>query len=160
MKSTSAGVSRSVKIVLWIALGIVSVLAVVAFSLSYMIMTGDFRAGNTASAIGSLRTINDCAAKYALEHPQQGYPSTLAFLGSKDGKCIDAQLESGTQHGFTFTYRPGPVQAKGGIKTYSITAQPIHFGRTGNASFFSDESSAIRMTREHRAATVADPPLQ
>ena len=46
-----------------------------------------------------------------------------------------------------------------GVKSYTLTARPLVYYRTGTRSFFTDETGVIRMTAEDRAATADDPPL-
>ncbi len=119
-----------------------------------------------ASAVGSLRTINTAEITYASTYTV-GYTSTLAQLGPAPGAptppatstaagLIDRVLASGKKSGYTFTYRPGALDAKRIISTYSVTARP---SCKENASFFTDQSGVIRMTSEDRPATVDDRPL-
>ncbi|HEV2352246.1 MAG TPA: hypothetical protein VG028_20625 [Terriglobia bacterium] len=101
---------------------------------------------------------------YSSTYPT-GYSRALVKLGSggpesaDHANLIDAQLASGIKAGYRFTYRPGPPDAAGRINSYSLVARPLTFGTTGDASFFTDQTGVIRMTKENREPTVNDSPL-
>lgn len=65
---------------------------------------------------------------------------------------IDTELGSGITNGYIFSlmYRTA---------TFEIVAVPIQPKKTGNRSFYADETGVIRYTTENRAATAEDPPL-
>lgn len=131
-------------------------------------------AANDASAAGSLRTINTAAGTYQDTY-NNGFPPILAVLAPPPAgiapNCnaadlIDSVLASGQKHGYAFVYRPGPPVEKAGasctipgIKSYTVTARPLKFDRTGRRSFFTDESGVIRWTPDDRPATAQDPPI-
>jgi len=118
------------------------------------------------SAVYALFTIIDSESAYAMTY-KTGYSPTLAVLGGSAGTpssasaagLIDEELAAGKKHGYTFTYKPGPADASGHIKTYVVVARPVKFGKTGDGSFFTDESGVVHMTSEDRPATAKDPPL-
>jgi type II secretory pathway pseudopilin PulG len=120
------------------------------------------RAENEQSALGSLRTINTAAITYGSTY-DHGFPPTLAALGppknatpnlptdeyikllSENGAgLLDEILASGTKSGYRFTYAAGKVDSDGRINTYTVHANPVTPGETGDKYFFTDESGVIR----------------
>jgi len=117
-------------------------------------------AANESSAVGSLRLISAAQADFSKEHPGKGYATSLAELRLSFGDgLIDLALTSGTKNGYVFTITPGTPDASGHITSYTATANPERFQKTGFRSFFIDDSGLIRYTIENRPATAADPRL-
>jgi type IV pilus assembly protein PilA len=138
---------------------------------------------NEASAVGSLRTVSTAAVVYATRF-ENGFPSSLEVLGEAtagDTTCnhasvLDASLTSGRKSGYTFTYTPqypdganAPVISpkaaakgctSGGASGYTVTADPIQRGTTGQRSFFTDQSGLIRVSNDGDSATADSPPLE
>jgi type IV pilus assembly protein PilA len=139
-------------------------------------------AANEASAVGSVRTIETAAISYS-ETYSNGFPPELAALGGvgpTNASCdhsqlIDRTLASGKKSGYVFTYvalpamedsqPPNSQQAvangcttRGG-RSYTVNADPITRGTTGQRSFFADQSGVIRFSVEG-AATADSPPLE
>ncbi len=121
-------------------------------------------AANEASAVGSLRTINSMEVKYASDWGN-GASATLAQLGPPTGDCnladtIDNVLAAGTKSGYRFTYTPGiaaPLTnpaCPGGFATYTINADPVARGTTGQRSFFTNQSGVIRFNMAAPAGVV------
>lgn len=131
------------------------------------------RAANESAAVGSLRAINVAAGTYEADYGN-GFPAGLAILtlpqGAKSGchrvDLLDPVLASGTRSHYTFEYLPGPLVEKpaagcpAGVRSYSVSARPVGYGRCGYRNFWTDQSGVIRFTPEDRAATANDPPLQ
>jgi hypothetical protein len=130
-------------------------------------------AANQASAVGSLRTIDTAALTYLSKYAN-GFPPDLRTLGPPSSgsppSCntadlIDSVLASGQRSGYKLDYKPGPRVEKPpagcppGVTSYSVSARPVAYGKTGEHSFFTDESGVIRWTEENRPATAQDPPL-
>jgi type IV pilus assembly protein PilA len=119
-------------------------------------------AANEASAAESLRTINTGCVTYSTTYGI-GFPSTLANLGgplsgSTSADMIDSVLAAGLKSGYSFTYVA--VAAGGGvIPAYTLTANPVTPGVTGNRYFFTDQSNVIRFNVS-AVATVSDAPIQ
>ena len=117
---------------------------------------------NESSAVGSIRTLNTANVQYAAQCPANGFPTALANIGPGVGDCnaagiIDQVLVSGIKSGYSFAY---VVTAAGPPATrYTITAEPLTRGTTGQRGFFSDESGVIRYNPAG-VATVASLPLQ
>ena len=124
------------------------------------------------TAIFSLERIQKASESYASNF-DNGYPASLAILGPSDGKaasCVNAGLieerqAKGEWGGYDFDYRPGPAIGRPipgcppGAQTYTVSARPREFERSGCRSFFLDELGLIHYTYENRAATVADSKL-
>ena|SRR5579872_6417458 len=120
-------------------------------------------AANEASAVGSLRTINTASVSYSSSYGI-GYPAALSDLApstlptSTAADLVDAVLVTGIKSGYVFTYTPGSVGSGGEITTYSITADPIAPGSSGQRGFFTDQSLVIRVNATGSASST-DPPL-
>jgi type IV pilus assembly protein PilA len=120
-------------------------------------------AANEASAVGSLRTMNTAFVSYASTY-EIGYPAALSDLGpstsptSTSADFIDSVLASGMKSGYTFSYTPGAVGPGGEISSYSVTANPVAPGTSGQRGFFTDQSLVIRSNATGTASST-DPPL-
>jgi len=119
-------------------------------------------AANEASAVGSLRTLNTACVTYSTTYGT-GYPAALASLGpgapatAATADLIDGVLAAGTKSGYTFVYAAGAAVG-GQIPTYTITADPVNRGTTGQRGFFTDQSGVIRAD-PGATATAASPPI-
>jgi prepilin-type N-terminal cleavage/methylation domain-containing protein len=122
-------------------------------------------AANEASAVGSLRSINTAEVTYSSTYPTQGF-GTLVQLSYGGAGCtgtvahaclIDDTLAAGTKSGFTFaasnlTGTP--------VSTYSMNADAITIGSSGNRSFFTDQTGVIHAKAGANGAAATDPALQ
>ena len=66
---------------------------------------------------------------------------------------IAAQLAQSVN--YQIQYTPGPVDATGAIRSFSLQARA---GNYGFRNFYLDDSGILRATGESRAATSEDPP--
>jgi type IV pilus assembly protein PilA len=121
-------------------------------------------AANEASAVSSLRTLNTSSVAYSTSYGV--YPTNLTDLGPLTGGAttptslmadlIDSVLATASaapgKSGYTFTYT-GTAGS-----SYTITAQPVTVGVTGQRYFFTDQSGVIR-ANPSGAATVSSSPL-
>ena len=114
-------------------------------------------AANEASAVGTLRTINTASVSYSTTFGN--YPAALTNLGpstsptSTAADLVDAPVASGVKSGYNFTYSsPSPYQQ------YSITANPVTLGVTGQRYFFTDQTGVIRYNLSTNS-TSTDQPL-
>jgi prepilin-type N-terminal cleavage/methylation domain-containing protein len=138
-------------------------------------------AANEASAVGSLRTINTAEVTYASTYPNYGF-TDLAYLGGtaatpayNNALLLDPVLGC-TSGGAAGAGAAGTACAKSGYyvysvvtlnttgtgapaSTYTIGADAISEGQTGQRYFFSDASGVIRYNTS-LIATVGDSPLQ
>ena len=119
-------------------------------------------AANEASAVGSLRSINTACVTYSTTYGT-GYPAALANLGpaaaatAATADLVDSVLAAGTKSGYVFTYVAG-APAAGVISTYTVAANPVTLGTTGQRGFFTDQSGVIRADPTG-PATVASTPI-
>jgi type IV pilus assembly protein PilA len=119
-------------------------------------------AANEASCVGSLRTINTAAVTYSSTYPSNGYPATLAALGtsgtatSASADLIDSVLASSTKSGYSFAFTGDGTTPSNG---YSIQANPVARGTSGQRGFYTDQSGVIR-SDSTSSATSASTPLQ
>lgn len=139
------------------------------------------QAANEAAAVGSLRVITTAAITYASTYGNGFPPSldTMGELGTSDANCahaklLDDSLASGQKSGYVFIYtlqladgkEPilAPEAAKNGCTVpggngFSVTADPVTRGTTGQRSFFMDESGVIRYNADG-TATADSPALE
>lgn len=106
---------------------------------------------NEASAVSSIRTIQQAELSYTTSYPNNGYAGQLANLGgaipcvpSPATSClIDQSLAGGTKAGYAFAAAGGnPVN--GANTTYTVGAAPISFNQSGVRLFCSTEDNVIR----------------
>jgi type IV pilus assembly protein PilA len=108
-------------------------------------------AANEASAVGSLRAINNAEVTYNTSY--NNYTCTLATLGPPSGggspsstgaSIIDATLASGTKSGYTFT--AGTCNVSGSFTTsYQWLADPSSPGTSGTRHFCTDDSFNVKV---------------
>lgn len=108
-------------------------------------------AANESSAVATTKTIVTQAHAYNVNHPNIGYPATLAALGPAPGdNLIDAQLAGGNKSGYLFNYAvtfTSPcVTCVGGVHNddFQLCVDPASGNRTGSRAFFTGADSVIR----------------
>jgi hypothetical protein len=100
---------------------------------------------NEASSVGSLRTINTAAVTYREKYGH--YPPSLKSLGpsatgqeSENGAgLIDSSLADGVRAGYRYSYNAAP-SASGG---YTVDAEPLQTGSTGQRHFSTDQTGVL-----------------
>lgn len=104
---------------------------------------------NIENSLNSLRLLRVAEESYRvkLEHHRYGTLEELYKAG-----LIDAELGSGTKAGYRFELVPLET-------SFKVTAVPIQYGRTGDWSFYLDESGVIRGQTSNREANAHDPPI-
>ena len=127
---------------------------------------------NQASAVGSLRTLNDACVSYSTTYSQ--FPTALTDLGPPDpghghghgsgsapdppsstsADLIDSVLAAGIKSGYIFTYTVGASN-----QSYAITATPITLATTGQNAYFTDQSGVIRVDTSGSTATADSTPV-
>jgi hypothetical protein len=85
----------------------------------------------------TLYSLSACAIRYAREHPQIGYPASVADLAALE--CELAYPES-------LVYRPGPGESPAPRRTFEALATGSVWGRSG--SYFIDESGVLRFAAQ------------
>jgi hypothetical protein len=99
----------------------------------------------------------------ALGPPPKWYRTTADYAGLIDEWKAAKIAPDGTQfsdYGYSVTYHPGPTDDKGKITTYTLSARPVEFGKTGARSFFLDEEGIVHATAADGPATRSDPALK
>jgi len=119
---------------------------------------------NEASAVSSIHAVNTAEITFTTLFPTFGYAASLNSLGP-GGTCnspanaciIDSVLAGGIKSGYTFTY----VQDASSTPSpgYTINADPITRGITGQRSFYSDQSNVTHYNQT-AVAGPADLTLQ
>jgi type IV pilus assembly protein PilA len=136
-------------------------------------------AANEASAVGSLRMIVTAAYRYRDSY-SNGYPPSLSAMGGSGPSCdhaasIASELASGRRNGYVFTYVAVPAEynsrtpqspqavaagctVRGGT-SFTISADPITRGTTGQRSFYSDRTGVLHFSVKG-PATAASPIME
>jgi len=102
-----------------------------------------------AQAVEALGEVRAALAAYA--GAQGGaYPASLEALGDR----IRGPAQKALSEGYQVQYAPGPAGSDGAVHNYILLARP---GNYGYRNFYTDETGALRATRENRPATAQDP---
>jgi len=123
---------------------------------------------NEAAAVSNLRTISTAEVVYSTTYGI-GFSSNLAKLGPPPGGSVfvDANnagliddvlaaaiLGSSGKSGYTFNYNAAGT----GNTTYTVNADPLNPGTTGQNYFFVDQTSVIKRNAS-AVAGASDPPI-
>ena len=123
-------------------------------------------AANEAAAVSALRTLATQEVNYNSSW-SLGYSPTLAALGPplsgnsaspSNSDLIDQVLASGIRGGYQFLYNPLIPSGSSAPTGYTVNANPISPGITGEWYFFLDQSNNIRQSYS-TPATAASPSL-
>lgn len=120
---------------------------------------------NEAAAVSNVRNITTGEVIYSTTY-NIGYSATLAQLGGNtvvvdqnNAGLIDSVLSAGTKTGYSFTYNVVSTDANGNVLAYSINADPVLPGQSGDRHFYADQSAIIRQNTTSVAGPT-DPALQ
>jgi hypothetical protein len=116
----------------------------------------------------AMRYLIDCAVSAFLDAQVHGdlYPMGFAsFASSSMPKCMTTDPwginPSDPTHGYFFDYSgstsSSTVEGCTRFKSFTMTARPVVFGKTGIRSFFIDKRMDIHATSENRPANAIDP---
>ncbi len=109
-------------------------------------------AANESAAVSAMRTIATMQVTYVTAY-QQGYAPTLAALGppplgsqasATHADMIDSVLASGIRNGYNFVYTPIDAAGNGMPNQFTVNANPVSVGQTGNRYFYGDQTNVIR----------------
>ncbi len=106
--------------------------------------------GNEASAAQSLRTISTAELVYSTTYGMDFSTTLLQLSGSgvnpdpNNAGLIDQVLANGVKQGYVITYAPLTMDSQGHTATFSINADPISQGTTGQRHFYTDQTNVIR----------------
>jgi len=122
---------------------------------------------NEASAVASIHAVNTSEIAFSSAFPLVGFSASLAALGdggtspcpgTATASCyVDPALASGTKSGYVFTYAPDLSSTP--IPRYTLHADPVTRGVSGQRSFYSSDGNITRYNPTG-AATSSDAPLQ
>ena len=114
---------------------------------------------NEAAAVHSLRDISTAELSYSSTYGIN-YTTTLIQLSGSgvnpdvsNAGLIDEVLASGVKQGYLITYTPITTDSLGHTLTYTVTADPLNAGTTGQRHFYSDQTCVIRSN----ISTIAGP---
>ena len=111
---------------------------------------GDPTTQSEARAAEALREVRSALVDFS--SAQGGaYPQRFEAVGER--VRLAAQLAQSVN--YQIQYTPGPVDAGGAIRTFSLQARAGNFGFR---NFYLDDTGVLRATKEGRAATSEDPP--
>ena len=121
---------------------------------------------NEAAAVTACRKIVTAEVVYSTIYGR-GFSPDLSSLGPPPAGTqaninraglLDELLTGGQKHGYLFTY--GPVDANGdGIpEAFTINADPVIVGQSGNRHFYIDQTGVVRQ-KTGAAAGPGDPPI-
>jgi len=100
------------------------------------------------SAVQEIHAIQAAQTQYFSQFHR--YAASLAELGPN---LLPAELASGVKGGYKFT-----LQGRGG--GYRVQALPVTYGKTGERTFYMDESGVVHQRIGPSPATRADPELR
>lgn len=122
-------------------------------------------AANQASAVQSLRIIGTAEVTYSTTYGI-GFSSTLAQLGpvppgaqptSLAAGLLDDLLAAGAKSGYTFIYTPTLLDPLGHYNGYTIQANPLVVGQTGQNFYYVDQSDVICSNATAPASSTDSP---
>lgn len=120
---------------------------------------------NESGAVSNLRTISTASVVYNTTYGV-GFEPTLVALGGTPSTpsasaagLIDSVLSSGVKNGYIFTYTVLATDANGNAMSYSMNADPITPGTTGDRHFYTDQTAVIRENLT-QSAGASDQPIQ
>ncbi len=134
------------------------VMAVIAILMLIAIPTmGNMtRYANEVSAQQSVRAINMAQSQYNTMYPSSGFACNLTALGgdshsgppsATSAEVLTQDLATGIKSGYQFSISNCTKNTASGsdrVTGYSILAQPLTVGKSGNRTFCSDESGQIK----------------
>lgn len=100
-------------------------------------------------ALAALKTIAEAVEAYRRKFSR--LPGSLANLGpplhgaanSGAAALLDSDLATGMKDGYAFRYVIVGANTLGALAKYELAATPLHYGRSGQRSFFRDSNGAL-----------------
>ncbi len=121
-------------------------------------------AANEASAVSSLRTLNNAIVLY---HAAYGtFPSNLAAMGpppsgekasARSADLVTVELAAGAKAGYAFHYEAFSTRGDSTLDLYRIYAEPMVPNQTGLRYYFSDQTGVTRFATGERADENSPP---
>ena len=137
---------------LLIVMAIIAILMLIAIPT----MGNMTRYANETSAQQSVRAINMAQMQYSNTFPSNGYACTLTALGGDshsgpptptNAEMLQQDLASGVKSGYQFAISNCVKNSQSGndrVTGYTVMAQPLTVGKSGNRTFCTDESGQIK----------------
>jgi prepilin-type N-terminal cleavage/methylation domain-containing protein len=120
---------------------------------------------NEAGAVAALRAIATMQVNYESTF-KQGFAPSLAALGPPAGGgaptaasagLIDSVLASGIKGGYSFVYTPIDSNGDGQVDNWTLNANPVSPGQTGEKYFYVDQTNVIRYNLGGPATAASTP---
>jgi type IV pilus assembly protein PilA len=111
-------------------------------------------AANESAVTASMRVVTSMNARYMLTF-QQGFAQDLKSLGpppqgslpsAVSADLIDSVLASGIKSGYSLVYVPLDPAGSGTPTGFTLNANPVSPGQTGNRYFYVDQTNAIHVS--------------
>ncbi|HWE85970.1 MAG TPA: prepilin-type N-terminal cleavage/methylation domain-containing protein [Terracidiphilus sp.] len=137
---------------LLIVMAIIAILMLIAIPT----MGNMTRYANETSAQQSVRAINMAQSQFNSTFPSNGFACTLTALGgdshsgpptATNAEMLQQDLAGGIKSGYQFTISNCVKNTATGsdrVTGYTVMAQPLTVGKSGNRTFCSDESGQIK----------------
>ncbi|HJY87346.1 MAG TPA: prepilin-type N-terminal cleavage/methylation domain-containing protein [Candidatus Acidoferrales bacterium] len=148
---------------LLIAIAVILIIAAIAIP---NFMRSKMRA-NEVAAVQNARDVTTAEVVYSTTYGI-GFSSSLAKLGPAAGgsiladannaALIDEVLATATKSGYTFSYVATDVDGDGRMDVFTLNADPLSPGITGQRYFFTDQTIVIHFSTT-APATANDPPI-
>jgi type IV pilus assembly protein PilA len=105
---------------------------------------------NEAAAVHTLRDISTAELFYSSTYGINYSTTMIQLSGSginpdpNNAGLIDSVVASGVKQGYAFVYTPVTTDSFGHTVTYTMTADPLSAGVTGQRHFYTDQTCVIR----------------
>lgn len=130
---------------------VVAVILVIAALAIPSFLRSKIRA-NEAAVVGALRAISTAQVSYQTTY-QKGYAPSLDALkpppsgtapNATAADLIDPVLATSIRNGYNFDYNPIDTDGDGQPDQYTVNANPIAVGQTGDKYFYVDQTNVVR----------------
>lgn len=143
---------------------VVAIMLIIAAIAIPNFLRSRIRANETAT-VAALRAIATAEVAYETTF-KQGYSPDLASLAPPSGGAprsasaadlIDPILATGQRNGYNFIYAAIDPDGNGEPDQYTVNANPIRVGQTGEKYFYVDQTNVIRQNIGGPASATSDP---
>lgn len=158
-----AGMALAGLILGYLGVSIVPILIIAAIAIPNLLRAK--MVANETSAVGSLRAINLAVLSYSERYGHVPAvltnlsPSPVGNPSENMADLIDSALGSGVKSGYQFIYQAFDAHDRGIYDAYSVRADPVVAGTTGQRHFFTDQTGIIRV-ETGRPADEHSPPIR
>ena len=118
---------------------------------------------NETAALSNVRNITTANVVYQTTY-NIGYAAALVNLGgngitstSTAADLLDSVLAAGSKSGYSYSYSATSVDAQGNVITFSLNADPLTPGITGDKHFYTDQTNVIRFNTTTVASKTDSP---